>query len=76
MERTQIYLDKDQKEALSRLSQAKGVPMAELVRNGRSHGLEVPDAIIAAAAKTQGAVLATVNVKHFPMKDLAVIQPY
>lgn len=43
---------------------------------GRSHGLDVPDAIIAASAKKEGAALATLNVKHFPMKDLVVIRPY
>jgi predicted nucleic acid-binding protein len=67
------------------LASLKSVPISEdvawtggdyLRRYTRSHGLEVPDAIIAASAKKEGAVLATLNVNHFPMKNLAVIRPY
>jgi predicted nucleic acid-binding protein len=32
-----------------------------------SHGLGLPDALIAATAKIQGLSLLTLNVKHFPM---------
>ena len=32
-----------------------------------SHGLDVPDALIAATAEQHGLQLATLNVKHFPM---------
>ena len=32
-----------------------------------SHGLDVPDALIAATAEHHGLQLATLNVKHFPM---------
>ncbi|MGE5577899.1 MAG: CopG family transcriptional regulator [Syntrophothermus sp.] len=32
MERTQVYLGADQKEKLTRLSQIRGLPMAELIR--------------------------------------------
>ena len=32
-----------------------------------SHGLDVPDALIAATAEHHGLTLATLNVKHFPM---------
>jgi predicted nucleic acid-binding protein len=32
-----------------------------------SHGVELPDAIIAATAEHHGLRLATLNVKHFPM---------
>lgn len=36
-------------------------------RYGRSHGLDVVDAIVAAAAEFLSADLATVNVREFPM---------
>lgn len=32
-----------------------------------SHGIDVPDALIAATAEHHGLDLATLNVKHFPM---------
>jgi predicted nucleic acid-binding protein len=44
---------------------------ADYIRKYRkSHGIEVPDALIAAAASLSGAALWTHNRKHFPMKDL------
>jgi hypothetical protein len=33
----------------------------------KSHGIDMPDAIIAATAEHHGLRLATLNVKHFPM---------
>jgi len=33
----------------------------------RSHGIDIPDAIIAATAQHHGLRLATLNVRHFPM---------
>ncbi|MGE5577900.1 MAG: type II toxin-antitoxin system VapC family toxin [Syntrophothermus sp.] len=42
----------------------------------RSHGLSLPDALIAASARQSSAGLATLNRKHFPMTDLTVIVPY
>ena len=33
----------------------------------RSHGLDFPDALIAATAESHSLTLATLNVKHFPM---------
>jgi predicted nucleic acid-binding protein len=32
-----------------------------------SHGIDIPDALIAATAEHHGLRLATLNVKHFPM---------
>lgn len=32
-----------------------------------SHAIDLPDALIAAAAEHHGLTLATLNVKHFPM---------
>ncbi len=41
-----------------------------------SHGLLLPDALIAASAKQAGAVLFTLNKKHYPMKDIKIQIPY
>ncbi len=41
-----------------------------------SHRLLLPDALIAASAKRAGAVLVTLNRKHYPMKDIEVSIPY
>jgi predicted nucleic acid-binding protein len=42
----------------------------------KSHGINTADAIIAASALVRGAVLYTLNDKHFPMDDIKVIKPY
>jgi predicted nucleic acid-binding protein len=44
---------------------------AYLARYARSHGVELADALIAAAATTAGLRLWTLNRKHYPMPDLA-----
>ena len=41
-----------------------------------SHGLLLPDALIAASAKRIGAILVTLNRKHYPMKDIKIKVPY
>ncbi len=41
-----------------------------------SHGLLLPDALIAASAKKVGAILVTLNKKHYPMKDIKIQVPY
>ena len=41
-----------------------------LARYGRSHGVELTDALVAAAAVTSGVRLWTLNRKHYPMPDL------
>ena len=41
-----------------------------------SHGLLLPDALIAASAKITEAVLVTLNKKHYPMKDIQIQIPY
>ncbi|MGH7730035.1 MAG: PIN domain-containing protein [Candidatus Eiseniibacteriota bacterium] len=45
-----------------------------LSRYARSHGLEVPDALIAAAAATAGLRLWTLNRRDYPMKDLRFLE--
>lgn len=42
----------------------------------KSHGINIADAIIAASVLARGAVLYTLNDKHFPMNDIKVIKPY
>lgn len=41
-----------------------------------SYSLLLPDALIAASAKQVGAVLVTLNIKHYPMKDIKIQTPY
>jgi predicted nucleic acid-binding protein len=49
----------------------------QYVRKWRpGYGVEIPDAILAATAKESGAVLVTMNRRHFPMDDLQVLVPY
>lgn len=38
--------------------------------------LALPDALIAATAREHDATLVTRNVRHYPMTDLAVVEPY
>ncbi len=42
----------------------------------KSHGLLLPDALIAATAQSVQARLMTHNRKHFPMNDILVSTPY
>ena len=37
---------------------------------GRSHGVEIADALIAAAAHVHGCCLCSLNLRHYPMRDL------
>jgi predicted nucleic acid-binding protein len=43
---------------------------AYLARYARSHGVEIADALVAAAAATSGVRLWTLNRKHYPMPDV------
>lgn len=42
----------------------------------QSHGMAMPDALIAASARENGATLVTRDKAHFPMTDIAVVIPY
>ena len=42
----------------------------------KSHGINVPDAIISASALNLNACLYTLNTKHFPMPDIKICRPY
>jgi predicted nucleic acid-binding protein len=44
---------------------------AYLARYARSHGVELADALVAAAASTAGLRLWTLNRRHYPMPDLS-----
>ncbi|MGH7357866.1 MAG: PIN domain-containing protein [Candidatus Rokuibacteriota bacterium] len=46
-----------------------------LARYARSHGLEIADALIAAAATTSGLALWTQNRRDYPMADLRFYSP-
>lgn len=41
-----------------------------------SHGIDPNDAILAATAIIKGGQIHTLNLKHYPMKDLVVIQAW
>ena len=41
-----------------------------------SHGIDVNDAILAATAAATGGKIYTLNVKHYPMPDVAVIKAW
>jgi hypothetical protein len=46
-----------------------------LARFGRSQGVEIADALIAAAASTAGLRLWTLNRRHYPMRDVQFFEP-
>ena len=48
---------------------------AYLSRYAKSHGLEIADALIAAAASTAGLRLWTLNRRHYPMPDVDFYEP-
>lgn len=47
-----------------------------LRRFSKSHALNIGDAIIAATSMEMGLKLVTRNLKHYPMKDIEIVQPY
>jgi predicted nucleic acid-binding protein len=46
-----------------------------LARYGRSHGVEIADALVAAAAAASGLRLWTLNRRHYPMDDVRFYEP-
>lgn len=48
---------------------------AYLARYAKSHGVEIADALVAAAAATSGLRLWTLNRKHYPMADVSFYEP-
>jgi hypothetical protein len=46
-----------------------------LVRYSRSHGVEIAEALVAAAAATTGLHLWTLNRRHYPMPDVVFFEP-
>jgi predicted nucleic acid-binding protein len=60
---------------LSPVESAKAYAL--MLAYSKSHGLTIPDALIAATAITQGLELASDNARHFDMiSDLVVARPY
>lgn len=49
---------------------------AYLNQFGRTHRMDLGDAVIAATARSLGAPLVTRNWRHYPMTDIEVIIPY
>lgn len=45
-------------------------------RYGKSHGVLLPDALIAATARLYNKDLYTLNRKHYPMDDVRIVVPY
>jgi predicted nucleic acid-binding protein len=67
------------------LSIFRPVPVSEAIAKkaghymkilAKSHGLGMPDALIAASAHAMDAEMVTLNTKHFPMTDLRIVTPY
>jgi predicted nucleic acid-binding protein len=57
-----------------RVDRAVGDAAGHYVRLfGRSHGVELADAIVAACAKVHGYALWTRNRKHYPMRDIRFV---
>lgn len=46
-----------------------------LARYAKTHGVEIADALIAAAASTSGLSLWTLNRRHYPMPDVKLYEP-
>ena len=58
------------------LSAETGKKAGEYLKaHAKSHGVELGDALIAAAAHVNGMRLWTLNVKHYPMKDIRPFIP-
>ena len=47
-----------------------------LRKYSRSHSMSIGDALIAATSKEMSLTLITRNVKHYPMQDITIINPY
>lgn len=58
------------------LSPAMGRKAGQYLRAySRSHGVELADAFLAAAAHSEGMQLWTLNRKHYPMRDIQFFSP-
>jgi predicted nucleic acid-binding protein len=58
----------------SQLAEQAGLYVREF---GKSHGVGIADAVIAATTVAENAVLATLNTKHFPMLSATqLLKPY
>jgi predicted nucleic acid-binding protein len=71
-----VHSQRDERDIVSVRQQLTCLPIGEEIgeRAGsimrhfhKSHGVDMPDALIAATAEHHGLRLATLNVKHFPM---------
>lgn len=71
--------------AIPFIRQFEALPVTESIAIGageflkrfrKSHGIDIPDALIAATAESAGATLVTRNAKHYPMKKPEILIPY
>ena len=69
---TRAFLSRFKTEAVTQPIVDRG---GELYRRWHpSHGIQVNDAMLAATVATTGGKIYTLNVKHYPMPDVAVVK--
>jgi len=74
MERTRAFLSRFKTERVTQGIVDQG---AEYYRKWHpSHGTDVNDAILAATVAATGGKIYTLNRKHYPMPDVAVVKPW
>lgn len=71
---TEDYLDQHiQLDVNSKIAKIAGLYWQQYAKNLK--GLSLTDCLIAATANFNGSTLVSLNTKHFPMKDIVVINP-
>ncbi len=77
--------DEEEEATMSFLSQFKCASVSQKIVDKagqlyrkwhQSHGIDINDAVLAATVKITGGKIYTLNVKHYPMKDIIVEKPW